>query len=360
MRWKDIVIGKKLMISTMTLLMLMAGVGIWASLGIEDIVDDGMKVAGGNQLRGELLQREVDHLNWAQTLSKFVYDDHADQLTVQLDHTQCGFGKWYYGEDRRKAEAMLPQIKDALAGIEDPHKKLHESAASIKKVHNEGGLKEARTIYEKESLLHLEKVQSLLTKMRGIAKENILSEEQMLASAKKTRIILIGVIVIAIIIGIVMSFCIGRSITRPLREGVQLAEKVSGGDLSSEVLLDQNDEIGQLAKALNAMVLKLRNITGSVKNAAANVASGAGQLSSSATEMSQGSTEQASSIEAVSSSMEEMVSNIRQNADNAQQTDRIAMKSAEDAKEGGKAVSDTVLAMKEIADKISIIEEIAR
>ena len=83
-------------------------------------------------------------------------------------------------------------------------------------------------------------------------------------------------------------------------------------------------------------------------------------ISATAEQMSQGATEQASSAEEVSSSMEEMGSNIRQNADNAMQTERIAVKSAEDAKEGGKAVIQTVSAMKEIAGKISIIEEIAR
>jgi methyl-accepting chemotaxis protein len=76
--------------------------------------------------------------------------------------------------------------------------------------------------------------------------------------------------------------------------------------------------------------------------------------------MSQGATEQAASAEEISSSMEEMASNIRQNTDNAMQTEKIAVKSASDAKEGGKAVTETVSAMKQIATKISIIEEIAR
>jgi methyl-accepting chemotaxis protein len=76
--------------------------------------------------------------------------------------------------------------------------------------------------------------------------------------------------------------------------------------------------------------------------------------------MSQGSTEQAAAAEEASSSMEQMASNIRQNADNAQQTEKIAQKAAEDAKDGGQAVTDAVKAMKQIAEKISIIEEISR
>jgi len=97
-----------------------------------------------------------------------------------------------------------------------------------------------------------------------------------------------------------------------------------------------------------------------VQTAAVNVAAGSQELSSGAEEMSQGSSEQAGSVEEVSASMEQMVSNIQQNADNAQQTEKIAQKAAEDARAGGKAVVQTVAAMKEIAGKITIIEEIAR
>jgi methyl-accepting chemotaxis protein len=76
--------------------------------------------------------------------------------------------------------------------------------------------------------------------------------------------------------------------------------------------------------------------------------------------MSQGTTEQAASTEEASSSIEEMNATIRQNADNAMQTEKIAQKSANDAQESGAAVADAVTAMKQIAEKIGIIEEIAR
>jgi methyl-accepting chemotaxis protein len=108
------------------------------------------------------------------------------------------------------------------------------------------------------------------------------------------------------------------------------------------------------------MVEKLRSVVGDVKTAADNVAAGSQELSSSSAGMSQGASEQAGSVEVVSASMGQMVSSIRQNADNAQQTERIARKAAEDALEGGRAVVATVGAMKQIAGRITIIEEIAR
>ncbi|UFS72823.1 methyl-accepting chemotaxis protein [Geomonas sp. RF6] len=108
------------------------------------------------------------------------------------------------------------------------------------------------------------------------------------------------------------------------------------------------------------IIRSIRTVVAEVVSASDNVASGSQQMSSSAEELSQGATEQASAAEEASSSMEEMSANIRQNADNALETEKIAIKSAADAKESGEAVAKTVSAMKEIAGKISIIEEIAR
>ncbi len=137
-------------------------------------------------------------------------------------------------------------------------------------------------------------------------------------------------------------------------------EAISRGDLTIDIIADRNDEIGKLIAAINGMVEKIKEIIGDVKIAAENVAEGSQQMSSTSEEMSQSASEQASSSEEVSSSIEEMTANIRQNAENAQETEKIALKSSEDARESGVAVSQAVGAMKDIARKISIIEEIAR
>jgi methyl-accepting chemotaxis protein len=143
-----------------------------------------------------------------------------------------------------------------------------------------------------------------------------------------------------------------------MKEVTGTAQEIAGGNLRVEV--KQRSSQDELMQALAHMVRKLTEIVSEVKLAADNVASGSQQLSSGSTEMSQGASEQAAAAEEASSSMEQMSSNIRQNADNALQTEKIALKSALDAKEGGTAVAETVSAMKEIAGKISIIEEIAR
>jgi methyl-accepting chemotaxis protein len=136
------------------------------------------------------------------------------------------------------------------------------------------------------------------------------------------------------------------------------AKKVAQGNLMVE--LKKRSDNDDLMESLAAMVAKLKEVVMEVQAAADSVSSGGQEMSATAQQMSQGATEQAASAEEVSSSMEQMASSIRQNTDNAMQTEKIAIKSAADAKEGGKAVNETVAAMKEIATKISIIEEIAR
>jgi methyl-accepting chemotaxis protein len=157
-----------------------------------------------------------------------------------------------------------------------------------------------------------------------------------------------------------LAIFVGSSIATPLKSAVISLNKMADGDLTVEIPNGGNDETGKLLTAMLSMKTKLSAVVADVQETARNVASGSQELSATAQHMSQGATEQAASAEEVSSSMEEMAAGIRQNTDNALQTEKIAVKSAFDAKEGGKAVSETVRAMNEIATRIGIVEEIAR
>ena len=204
---------------------------------------------------------------------------------------------------------------------------------------------------------------------------------------------------VAIIIGVAISIIITRSIVQPLNIGVALARRLAVGDTTMEIpqagadetgqllaamqeMIEANREVARMAglvaqgdllvelkersdedeliKALADMVIKLRQVINQVRDAVENVSSGAQAMSISSEQMSQGAAEQAASAEEASSSIEEMTANIRQNVDNALQTEKIAMQAAKNAEEGGEAVKATLAAMKEIATKINIIEEISR
>jgi methyl-accepting chemotaxis protein len=218
------------------------------------------------------------------------------------------------------------------------------------------------------------------------------------ASDTAKKFILFGMALV-LFVSIAVAVAITRSITNPLARAVGLVRGVALGDLTQRADVTSRDELGQMAEDLNTMVdnleanarvaesiaagdltveakvlsqqdtlgialdrmlNSLRKVVSEVTTAADQVAVGSEQLSGSAQSLSQGTTEQAASAEETTSSMEEMSASIQQNLDNARQTDRIASKAAEDAKTSGDAVSQTVGAIKQIADRISVIEEIAR
>ena len=149
-----------------------------------------------------------------------------------------------------------------------------------------------------------------------------------------------------------------KAMIENIKEQAQVADKIADGDLSKDLKIRSEKDV--LGKSLNRMIENLKNIVKNVKTASDNVTAGSQELSSTSQQISQGASEQAAAAEEASSSMEQMSSNIKQNASNARETEKIALQTAEDAKEGGEAVGQTVDAMKDIANKISIIEEIAR
>ncbi|WP_425099374.1 methyl-accepting chemotaxis protein [Tropicibacter sp. S64] len=177
------------------------------------------------------------------------------------------------------------------------------------------------------------------------------------ASSRNLMIALIGTM---LLVGIISASWIVISISRGLNRGIALARRVAEGDVSQAEVLRGNDEVTDLIRNLNTMVEKLRGVVGEVTTGATNVAAGAGEMASTSEQLSQGATEQASSTEEASSSMEQMTANIRQTAENATETERMAQKSAEDARTSGKAVTEAVDAMKIIAERIMVVQEIAR
>ena len=180
--------------------------------------------------------------------------------------------------------------------------------------------------------------------------------------ADAAKLITIVTVVIAVILGLALGIFIPRRITGGINQGVGIAKRIADGDLTvkaDQALLDQKDEVGELVQAMDRMAGKLREIIGSVITGADNITAASEQTSATAQSLSQGASEQAASVEETTASVEEMSASIEQNTENAKVTDTMASKAATDAGEGGEAVRKTVDAMKSIAEKISIIDDIA-
>ena len=186
------------------------------------------------------------------------------------------------------------------------------------------------------------------------------SAAQAAQDASAAELVLAATMLASLLIAIGSAFWVSLTISRGLGKAVDLAGAVAAGDLTQTIALKGNDEICDVVNALRDMCSKLRAIITETNGAIQNLSSGSQELSASAEQLSQGATEQASAAEEASSSMEEMASNVKQNADNASQTEKIAHQSARDAEASGAAVKHAVKAMETIAEKITIVQEIAR
>jgi len=150
------------------------------------------------------------------------------------------------------------------------------------------------------------------------------------------------------------------AILLPIGEGNRVLDLVSTGSLIERVEIDCEGDHRKMKDAINNLIDSLSTFSTNVAAAAEQVAAGSQQLSSSSQQVSEGATEQAAAAEEASASMEQMAANIKQNADNATQTEKIARQSSQDAEVSGVAVQKAVVAMRTIAEKIGIVQEIAR
>ncbi len=311
------------------------------------------------------------------------------------DHRVCNFGQWL-----PEFQTTNSEYNRLVSEMEQYHLEFHKSVGVIQQHIRRGNQDEAMDHYagvmipaqekvfeyfhlieeesdvaveEFEQMSHVIRAESMVAHAQTMAliedlmriNEEVAVEETESGDATiaGSNILVIIAIVVGIIIALILGIVITRMVTTGVNKGVGIAETVANGDLTINVensLLNRKDEIGQLAKAMQTMLEKLREVIGSVVSGSNNIAAASQQMSSTAQEMSQGSTEQASSAEEVSSSMEEMAANIQQNTDNARETEKISQNVASGIQEVGTASQQSLQSIKTIADKISIISEISR
>ncbi|MCC5927713.1 MAG: methyl-accepting chemotaxis protein [Cyclobacteriaceae bacterium] len=311
------------------------------------------------------------------------------------DHTACNFGHWL-PEFKTENQA----ISANFMGMRNDHQQFHAAVGKIKNHIRQGNRNAANDVYLHEMIPtadkvfsyfglannEAEKVVQLVGEMNHLvgvvgnqhyqksvdALNNVIklnremAEEETLAGARivsSSNFMLIAGIVLGAFIAFFLANIISKAITGGIQKGVEFAEVISNGDLTQNIdkkYTNQKDEIGQLARALQDMVDRLRDIIGNVIAGSDNIAAASQQMSSVAQQMSQGSSEQASSAEEVSSSMEEMAANIQQNTEYARETEKIAKAAESGITEGSKTTNQAADAMKQIAEKISIIGEISR
>lgn len=138
MVWKNLTIGKKIILGYSVVLLLLLVLGVINYLGVGTIVHNAGEVISGNNLNAIITQKEVDHLNWSSQVNALLTDSTVTELKVETDDHKCGLGQWLYSEQRKEAEKLVPSLVPLLKKIEEPHRLLHESALDITKVFRPG------------------------------------------------------------------------------------------------------------------------------------------------------------------------------------------------------------------------------
>ncbi|WP_455382147.1 methyl-accepting chemotaxis protein [Salinispira pacifica] len=260
-----------------------------------------------------------------------------------------------------KQTSLSDEERTLIGQLETAWSSYVETSAKIAGLAHSGNNQAAIALMRSEGRPAFKKADDLFSQIvaynRKTADDTFIQSDQIVSQISLTAVI---ILIVSAMISLVLGIAISRTITRPLKGAVKILGRVAEGDLTVQVRVESRDETGQLMEAVRRTVEKLQSIVNEVKLAGENVAGGSQQLSGTAEEMSQGATEQAASAEEVSSSIEQMSANINQNADNAAETERLAVKNADDIKTGGEAVLQAVEAMREIASRIGIVEEIAR
>jgi len=331
-------------------------------INLKELIKSAENNNQGHELREKLKQMYVDHLLWSKKVSLFFIENKVKQIDVQTDDHQCNFGKWLYSKDRENAVQIMPELATYFNKIENPHHQLHQSIIDINNIlQSNDTLKfnKAKEIFTTKTEINLNEVVGIIEEIIAKSNEITISDEAVYQKQNDITIQLIIFTIISIVISLIFASMISNNVTKSIHQGLKFVDSIAKGDLTTEMTINQKDEIGQLASSLKAMVEKLKTIVSDILQGAENISSASSEISSTAQQMSQGANEQASSVEEVSSSMEQMSSNIEQNTENSQQTDKIATKAAEEIIQGNLAVNETVVSMKTIAEKISIISEIA-
>ncbi|HET9642878.1 MAG TPA: methyl-accepting chemotaxis protein [Burkholderiaceae bacterium] len=200
----------------------------------------------------------------------------------------------------------------------------------------------------------------LLTDLTKVKEEHAKqASEDSSALYEQSRSLMIGTIIAALLGGIGLGFLISRGISRPLKQAVDAANRLAEGDLTVQIPAASKDETGQVLQAMQNMIGRLSQVVSEVNSGAEALAGASEEVSATAQSLSQASSEQAAGVEETSASIEQMTASIAQNTENAKVTDGMATKAASEAGEGGDAVKETVNAMKQIAQKIGIIDDIA-
>ena len=293
---------------------------------------------------------ELQHILSVDDKDMAKYEKDLADVQAQFEKNKAEYEKLISSAEEKK---LYDDFKQSWAEYMVEQKKLLELSRTNKN-------DEAKALIRGASQKHFDEASAELLKLVELNTEGgKAASRQGDVLYASSRLSIIGVLVTAIFLGLFLAFFAARAIATPLQRAVAIANAVAAGDLTVRVDVTTKDETGQLLRALKEMNESLARVVGEVRGNAEALSSASEEVSATAQSMSQASNEQAASVEETSASVEQMTASITQNTENAKVTDGMAIQAATQAAEGGQAMGQTLDAMKQIAKRIGIIDDIA-
>jgi len=255
--------------------------------------------------------------------------------------------------------ANLPRERELLAQLRAAHLRYAEGQDHLLELVKTSTLEEARTYMYDQVRAMLDAYKRL------IAQEIALQSEQATANAASahdtyltTRLLLIVLSAVALLCAALLSYLITHSVTKPVAQALKVAHTVAAGDLSSTIIIESRDEMGQLLQALKSMNDSLARTVGTVRAGTDAIAAASAQVAAGSQDLSSRTEHEASSLEETASSMEELTATVKQNADNARQAHVLADTASGAAQRGGAMITQVVATMDQISQSSSKITDI--
>jgi len=337
---------------------------------------------------------EIAKLNWIQTTSTAILNKNT-QLNAEANPELCSMGIWINSELLRKAKEQIPEIYTYLLEVNKWHIEIHQQFKRIKYALQDKNFTLASAIYngkfqqaQKKLTANLENIKKISqkrielkveasnifeikSKTTAFQLQSLLAETQQLienhtsnnnsisslVEALRRNILIFAIL--GTILAFILGFYISQNIISKINKSIDFSLKISDGELYHKLNEDSQDELGILMQKLDVFRQKLSEIISNIKLGANSIDDAAQAISASSQQQSQSANEQSATTEELSSSMEEMAANIQQSSDNSAHSEKIAIESLEQLQNGSKQIYETIDAMKQIADKISIINDIA-
>jgi len=354
-RYKSLTISAKLVLSFAALVTLLLVVSVLIQLGLTHVNTASAEARKQLQLSMLQVEREVDHLTWANQLANSLLLGQSFQ--GQLDPKRCAFGRWYQSFKNTEAYTeSSPELKAAFDALQQPHAQLHATAVMVS---NAGNNQEAERIYQQQTLRQLERMREVISGLRHVLMAE--SRQHIAKAAKASQRALVIVwssTLLAILIAVLMALVLRSHIATPMRRLQARAEEIAKGSLQGEPLpVEHGDEIGLATAAFNSMQQRLYQLVMELNKNATELAEQAAYSSEVAGRADSALNIQASEIEQLATAMNEMSATISEVAQHAQMTSEASEDSRKNTDRGQVVVQEVITAINALAKEVSFASD---